>query len=172
MLDALQHVPQFDAGDIGLRRCRDAFIDLTLSAIGPERLLELTQREGLPTVRYVREAEDYMRHHCHLPIGVTEVAEHVGVSVRSLQYAFQRHRGRTPIQALIGYRLAAAREDIIHRADTPVAEIAVGWGFLHMGRFASLFRRSFGETPRDLRKRTRDAASLVAGLAPGWHAGA
>lgn len=163
VLDALQHVPKFDAGDIGLRRCRDAFIDLTLAAIGPERLLELTQRDGLLTMQYVRDAEDYIRHHCHLPIGVTEVAEHVGVSVRSLQYAFQRHRGRTPLQALIGYRLAAARDDIVHRLDTPLAEIAVGWGFLHPGRFASLFRKSFGETPRDLRKRTQRAAGMDAG---------
>lgn len=172
VLEALQHVPQFDVADIGLRRCRDAFIDLTLSAIGPDRFLELTQREGLLTMRYVREAEDYMRDHCHLPIGVTEVAEHVGVSVRSLQYAFQRHRGRTPVQALIGYRLAATRDDIIHRPDTPLAEIAVGWGFLHMGRFASLFRRNFGETPRDLRKRTRHSAGPAARHAPGEDAGA
>ena len=158
IVETLAQAPSVDVGDVALRRCRDAFIDLTIGAVGTSRILQLADRDGLLTMRYVREAEDYIRHHCHLPIGVTEVADHVGVSVRSLQYAFQRHRGRTPLQALTGCRLAAARDDIVHCPDVPLADIAMAWGFLHMGRFASLFRLTFGETPRDLRKRTRDGA--------------
>ncbi|WP_293855994.1 helix-turn-helix domain-containing protein [uncultured Alsobacter sp.] len=155
IVESMKHTPVFDVSDIAMRRCRDGFIDLTIGALGTTQIQQLTQRDGLLTLRYVREAEDFMRHNCHLPIGVTEVAEHVGVSVRSLQYAFQRHRGRTPVQALIGFRLAAARDDIVHSPDIPLADIAMAWGFLHMGRFASLFRQTFGEAPRDLRKRTR-----------------
>lgn len=152
----LKRTPGLDVGDVALRRCRDAFIDLTIGAVGSTRILQLSERDGLLTMRYVREAEDYMRHHCHLPIGVTEVADHIGVSVRSLQYAFQRHRGRTPLQSLTGFRLAAARDDIVYSPAVPLVDIAMAWGFLHMGRFASLFRLTFGETPRDLRRRTRD----------------
>lgn len=47
-------------------------------------------------------------------------------------------------------RLQRAQEALL-RADssyTTVTEIALGCGFSHLGEFANLYRRTFGETPK------------------------
>ena len=51
-------------------------------------------------------------------------------------------------------RLACVREDL-SRADTDesVTQIAMKWGFRHLGRFAVGYRNRFGETPSQTRRR-------------------
>jgi transcriptional regulator GlxA family with amidase domain len=51
-------------------------------------------------------------------------------------------------------RLARVREALT-RADRSgsVTEIAVEWGFAHLGRFAAEYRAHFGESPADTLRR-------------------
>lgn len=99
----------------------------------------------------VREAVEYMHAHAHTPITTTDVAAHVGLSVRGLQQAFQRQVGTAPNAMLRGIRLDRVRDEL--RAGTPgdvtVAAVAVKWGFAHLGRFSGAYLTRFGEYPRD-----------------------
>ena len=51
-------------------------------------------------------------------------------------------------------RFARVREDLL-RADTAesVTQIAMKWGFRHLGRFAVGYRNRFGKTPSQTRRR-------------------
>jgi transcriptional regulator GlxA family with amidase domain len=53
-------------------------------------------------------------------------------------------------------RFQQARE-ALRRAppETSVTDIAMTWGFSHMGRFSVEYRKRFGESPSDTLKRRR-----------------
>ena len=99
----------------------------------------------------VRDAVEYMHAYAHTPITTTDVAEHVGLSVRGLQQAFQRQVGTAPNAMLRGIRMDHVRDEL--RRGVPgqltVASVAVRWGFAHLGRFSAAYAARFGEYPRD-----------------------
>ncbi|MGN6409269.1 MAG: AraC family transcriptional regulator [Curtobacterium sp.] len=99
----------------------------------------------------VREAVEYMHAFAHTPITTTDVAEHVGLSMRGLQQAFQRQVGSAPYAMLRGIRLDRVRDELRRASpgDVTVAAVAVRWGFAHLGRFSGVYASRFGEYPRD-----------------------
>lgn len=51
-------------------------------------------------------------------------------------------------------RLQRVRDELLSGSGSPVASVALRWGFEHMGRFATQYRQAFGETPsQTLRRR-------------------
>jgi AraC-like DNA-binding protein len=85
-----------------------------------------------------------------------ELAAIAGMSVRSLQSGFRRHVGSAPMTYLQQVRLTRAHETL--RGGDPaaitVAEVAHRWGFAHLGRFASAYRKRFGESPSETLRTT------------------
>lgn len=83
------------------------------------------------------------------PWSVVELARHAGVSSRTLQEAFHRDRGVSPLEELRQARMARARTDLIESLphETSVTEIASRWGFFHLGRFAQTYQARYGELP-------------------------
>ena len=78
---------------------------------------------------------------------IAELAEHSGVSSRTVERAFLR-TGCTPLEYLRGVRLERARRMLSDRAPAAtVAEAAILAGFAHLGRFSAEYRRRFGELP-------------------------
>ena len=73
----------------------------------------------------------------------------VGVSERTLQYAFRERFGVTPAAFLKARRLNAIRKKLrdpfAKRAF--IGEIASEFGFWHQSQFAADYRRAFGEVP-------------------------
>jgi hypothetical protein len=67
------------------------------------------RREGCAAPWQVRRAEEFFRERTRAPVTLAETAACVGCSVCSLQLAFRRHRGTTPMAALRHIRLEAAR---------------------------------------------------------------
>jgi AraC-like DNA-binding protein len=124
---------------------------LALLKTFPHRLLapEVPLPQG--ATGRVREAVEYMHAFAHTPISTTDVADHVGLSVRGLQQAFQRQVGTAPNSMLRGIRLDRIREELRRGApgELTVAAVAVRWGFAHLGRFSAAYATRFGEYPRD-----------------------
>ncbi|MFS2102962.1 helix-turn-helix domain-containing protein [Variovorax sp. Varisp85] len=68
---------------------------------------------------------------------VVDVARELGVSIRTLQTAFQGAGRDTPMAFLRGVRMARVREALLNAtASTAVTEVALQHGFLHLGRFS------------------------------------
>lgn len=99
----------------------------------------------------IQRAVDYIDEHLADPLDVAAIAKHVRLSVRSLQEGFQSSLGTTPMRYVRDLRLRQARRDLVAadpRTDG-VAQIAMRWGFTHLGRFAGQYRDAFGETPSE-----------------------
>jgi AraC-like DNA-binding protein len=104
----------------------------------------------------VRAAEQIMRARGDEPLAISEIAEELGVGVRSLQLAFLEHRGLSPRAVLTGIRLERAREALLSaKPDRSVTDVALACGFSHLGRFAAAYRARFGEAPRETLARRR-----------------
>jgi AraC-like DNA-binding protein len=97
----------------------------------------------------VREVEEYMRANLHRPLLLSELAQSVGVSVRTLHKVFRDTRGTTPMVMLQNLRLATARNALLSApSGSRVADVALRCGFTHLGRFSIAYRRKFGEHPK------------------------
>jgi AraC-like DNA-binding protein len=98
--------------------------------------------------RLARRACALMKEHHDEQLTVGDVAEALGVSVRTLQECFRSEFGSTPMTYLRTCRLDAAHQALRDaEPGASVTTIALQHGFAHMGRFASEYRARFGETP-------------------------
>lgn len=104
----------------------------------------------------LKRAIDYMHANAGSNIGIADIAQEAGTSLRALQAAFQQFKDTTPLNYLRTIRLQGARQALMNPSCSgSVAEIARDWGFSHMGRFAALYHQSFGEMPSDTAKLRR-----------------
>jgi AraC-like DNA-binding protein len=96
---------------------------------------------------------------------VTELARMTGVAVRTLQLAFARHVGCTPMQYVSRVRLECAHRDLVDAepGQTTVAIVANRWGFSHLGRFAAAHVDRFGVTPSVVLRQGRSGVRFPAG---------
>lgn len=107
-------------------------------------------------LKNVRQAEEFMRAHFAMPLRVADIAAAAGLRVRSLETAFQRVAGSTPWAKLTSIRLEQARLRLLTSDGTEsVTSIALECGFAHLGRFARLYKKAFGELPSETLRRRR-----------------
>ena len=98
--------------------------------------------------RLVRRADDSMGACLGGPLSLLDLCRELGVSERTLHYAFQEVRGLSPMAYFRACRLNAVRQELkTAPATATVHEIARRWGFGHTGEFAAAYRRLFGELP-------------------------
>jgi AraC-like DNA-binding protein len=66
-----------------------------------------------------------------------------------VQYLFRRQLDTTPTEFMRRVRLHRAHQELQdgERSNTTVTEIAQRWGFTHRGRFAVLYRQTYGQSP-------------------------
>lgn len=125
-----------------------------LSAFAPDDATEpVVRADALPGL--VRRAVAYCDASPDLDIGVADIARACHVSVRTLQVAFRRHLGTTPMTYLRRVRLDRARADLVATDpdEATVTRIAARWGFADAGRFSAHYRDAYGELPRDTLRR-------------------
>lgn len=126
----------------------------TLLTRQPHNLSAFIDARLMPAPRQVKRAQDFIRENAALPIALSDIAEASGVGARALQVAFKRSYGISPMHALTRERLRRARLDLERReAQTSVTDVALRWGFSHLGRFSADYRAEFGELPRETLRR-------------------
>lgn len=81
---------------------------------------------------------------------ISDVCRESGVSWRTLDRGFKERFGISPKQYVVAWRLIGARRDLLNAAPTDtVCRIAYRWGFWHLSRFSTAYRRMFGEMPSE-----------------------
>jgi len=106
--------------------------------------------------RHVTRVEAYIREHAREPLSVEDLVAVSGVSLRSLYDGFKRFRGTSPMRYLRDFRLDNVRRELERAgSEASVTQVALGWGFLQLGRFAAHYRERFGETPSETLKAAR-----------------
>jgi AraC-like DNA-binding protein len=120
---------------------------------------ELARDTLAPVPGIVRRAERFMADNADTPITVSDVAAHLGVSLRSLQAGFRQWRNATPNAYLRQVRLRLVREELLRSdKETNVTTVALQHGFMHLGRFSAQYRAAFGEGPSATLRRSRAAS--------------
>jgi len=106
----------------------------------PFRARDLAVRRGLDCID-ASERE---------PLSVVDLCRAAGVSRRTLEYAFQERFGLSPKAYLLARRLGGVRAELKQgRGELSVTRVANLWGFDHLSRFASFYKRQFGELPSE-----------------------
>ncbi len=109
-------------------------------------LLDVNQNAIAP--KHVKQAEAFMLENLSVPINIVDLVEVCGVSARSLFDAFKRFRGITPMKRLQQFRLEQARHCLMAaKSDDTVTDILTRLGVTQLGRFAAIYKNSYGETP-------------------------
>jgi len=107
-----------------------------------------------PALKRVIEA---MRASPETPFTAAALAEIAGVSVRTLQAAFQTHVNLSPMAYLRDLRLERVHAELVasEPSCTSVTEVAHRWGFTHLGRFATTYSQKYGAHPSETLRSVR-----------------
>ena len=97
--------------------------------------------------------------HLDAPLLVEDLATVAGCSVAHFHRTFRAHTGETPAQFVSRMRLLRAASHLRTHASR-VLDVAIGCGFTNPDTFARAFRRRYGCTPQQWRRRD----TLTSGL--------
>ena len=98
--------------------------------------------------RQLRMAEGVLEAYADQPVTMEQVAKAAGYSIRSMNRAFQRYRGCTPLEFLRNVRLERARRMLSSPGGArSITDAAMTCGYSSLGRFSILYRERFGESP-------------------------
>ncbi len=91
------------------------------------------------------------------PLTIGELCTTLRISRRTLNHAFARVLGITPVTYMRNVRLHRVRAELQsspYRVST-IANVATKWGFWHMSLFSRYYRELFGELPNETLERAR-----------------
>jgi AraC-like DNA-binding protein len=136
-----------------IRRLEHAIVEALMRAAAPGELQP--QRGGSEVRCDVETLKAWLVSQAHRPVRIAELARRAGVTPRTVERAFLR-TGCTPLDYLRGVRLDRARRILVDPDPAmTVAAAAMAAGFTHLGRFATEYRRHFGELPSQTLARGR-----------------
>jgi AraC-like DNA-binding protein len=97
----------------------------------------------------LKDGVSFIHRHAGDDIGINDVPAAVHLTPRAVQYLFRRQLDTTPTEYMRRVRLNRAHQELIAgtRSTVTVTEIAQRWGFAHTGRFAVLYRQTYGQSP-------------------------
>ena len=122
----------------------------TLLTCQPHNYTEqLTGEERSIAPAFVKRIERYIEDNADQPITIVDLAEHAGVSSRSIFNGFRRFRNTSPMLYLKEVRMRRVNEELqrLSSSETTVTAVAYNWGFTHLGHFTTDYKRRFGESP-------------------------
>jgi LacI family transcriptional regulator len=121
--------------------------------IPPKGVIERESTNILATSdRVVAEALRYIWDHLQNDLSVDDIADVVGLSTSQLQRRFRTALGRSVVQELLRKRLDEARH-LLRATNLPIADIGPKLGFHSDSYFYRSFRKRFGMTPAQYRRK-------------------
>lgn len=100
------------------------------------------------------QAQQWLQSNLNSPVSVTQLAQHMQWSPRTLNRRFKDATGVTPLSYLQGLRVASAKE-LLRHSNLPVGDIAWQVGLSDVSYFSQLFRRHSGVSPLQYREAVR-----------------
>jgi len=142
--------PQLMAQPQFQQRLRDELANhiFDILALGKESSLT---RSFQKHVQIVKNIEDYVADTDPELFSVAELSSTFHINERTLRRIFIEWYGVSPQQYLLAIRLNGVRKELIkpHSQTTLINDVASRFGFWHMGRFASYYKRQFSELPSE-----------------------
>lgn len=130
------------------RQIERTLVSLLLTEIPHNYSDRLNQEIKNPAPYIILRVEDYIHTNLRERIVLDDLSAITGFSNRTLQLAFKKFRGVTPMEYLRNCRLDYARNLLMKSSiEKSITEIALDSGFTHLGKFANYYKARFGELP-------------------------
>lgn len=98
------------------------------------------------------ELVSYLEKHSAEPHTIAQLAEKAAMSPATLNRAFRRAVGKSPLHYLNDLRISTAEQLLLRNPALPITAIAAECGFEDSNYFSRLFKKRTGHTPRSFRK--------------------
>lgn len=152
LTETAEQMPElFDQRRLELGVVRSELLEVLLATLGGADGFESGGRDRTLQAqsRIVRAAEAYALEHVADQLRVSDLCRACSVSERTLDYAFKKTMGLTPVAYLTRLRLHRVRQALLAATPgtTTVSIEALNWGFWHFGEFSRAYRECFGELP-------------------------
>jgi AraC-like DNA-binding protein len=124
---------------------------LLAAAVGTDgEPLEPTRPQGR-RIAAVRLCQEYIEQKMADAVTLSDLSLVSGLRPRTLINAFEAVTGTSPMAFLRARRLCRVRTvlESAHSERIRIIDVAIDWGFWHMGHFTSAYRTMFGETPSE-----------------------
>lgn len=121
----------------------DALREAHLARTPPQSPLRLRRYEA------VRRIRDHIADHRGSPLRINDLCQVSGMSRRGVEYAFRDLFGVAANTFVRGHRLHGVRRSLLASEPAPgrIKQVALEWGFWHLGRFSADYCKLFGELP-------------------------
>jgi AraC-like DNA-binding protein len=114
------------------------------------RLRDIKKKQILS--KTIMRCIEYIDSNLHYPITLDALAAHTGKNGSYLSFRFKQEMEIPIGEYIIRKRLEEAKE-MLARSESPISDIAATLTFNTQSYFSQLFRRHFGETPRQYRNK-------------------
>jgi AraC-like DNA-binding protein len=111
-----------------------------------QQLIHTTPGLKPDTIARIHHAQEILTTQLEHPPSLPELAQQVGVSVRTLHRGFSALFNTTVVGYLTQQRLQKA-EMLLRQGNYQVSEVANIVGYSHLSRFSAAFKRQYGITP-------------------------
>lgn len=118
-------------------------------------LLRLRTRATAPVIKedFIEKAISYIQKQYAGCIRITEAAQHCGVTPEHLSRTFKRKTNLHFNEYVLSYRLKQAEIQLLADPPKTITEIAYACGFNDSNYFSSCFKKTYGITPSEFRRR-------------------
>jgi AraC family ethanolamine operon transcriptional activator len=161
-VDWLLSAAKENGGGLSNPQLRMSLTDHLLAAMvrfdpSPADIDSTTRKASAARRVAVRLAREYIHARLSEPLPLSELCRHSGLKARTLENGFREVTGLTPIAYIRSLRLNVARRAILDDStrQRSISDIAMDNGFWHLSQFATDYRKLFGETPTNTRRRSR-----------------
>lgn len=104
---------------------------------------------------HVKNMLSYIHRNYSEKITLAEISREASVSTREANRIFQKTIRQTPFEYLMHYRLEQVRE-LLEKTDLSITEISYRCGFTDSAYMGKQFRKIFGETPGEYRRKVKN----------------
>ena len=134
-----------------LSKRRSSTIAFRQKILFQELLLTLIQDFHAQTIskdtrQVIEETIDYIGHHYHQTISLTDLAKMAGLSNSHFSRLFKKNTGYSPIEYLTHLRIDRAKELLVH-SDIRVKEVSQNVGYEDELYFSRIFKKIVGVSP-------------------------
>ncbi|RLB63556.1 MAG: hypothetical protein DRH08_10890 [Deltaproteobacteria bacterium] len=114
-------------------------------------------------MKLIKSLKSYLEENGHEHNTVADLCRELQVNERTLRRSLREWYGVSPHQYLLAIRLNGVRQELRRNdpLNTKVCDIANYWSFWHMGNFASVYQRQFGELPSQTLSRESQALTSL-----------
>ncbi len=121
---------------------------------GKETIIDINQNgcNSIGEFEKIHEAKRLLLADMNNTPTIPELSRHVGLNECKLKYGFRKVYNQTVFECLYDFKMVLARKLLLD-TDKTVLEIAFECGYGDASNFAASFKRKYGVTPKQFRKR-------------------